>query len=411
MVPPLKLLRSIGKEHRYLLIVSLMVFFYITGNGGVWFALPLMAESLTKDLMLVGILIAIPNFVSLFLDIPVGGLSDYLGRKKLMALGLIMMFAIGLMLPKITSIIGFIFFMIFFGIANQFIFIAGRAFLMDISPKGKTSEYFGVFEALGQIGFAIGPVIAGIIIADNLNTGVVNLGLFYLLTCLTALIFVLLLKETINLQKLSKTKDLILKDRLVFRELLDFKEFKATGLIILTITFVIVVADGLIWTMEPLYKTLGLDYETLGIILSMFVIPYILFDIPAGILADKIGKTKIITIGLLLAGASLIVFGYSIEPIMLLISAFLAATGLACVRPSVGGLLTDLAEKKQKGGIVGVWDISEDLGYVIGPILGGIISQYYSNVGMAFIVMGGLLLLLVPITLLVSKRNSVYTHV
>jgi DHA1 family quinolone resistance protein-like MFS transporter len=204
----------------------------------------------------------------------------------------------------------------------------------------------------------------------------------------------------------SSVKDLIQKDKLILRELLEFKELKAGGVIILLITFVLVVADGLIWTMEPLYTTLGLDAELVGIMLSMFVIPYILFDAPAGYLADKIGKTKTMFLGLLIAGIFLVTFSYLRDPMLLIASAFLATTGLALVRPSVDGLLTDLAEKKHKGGIVGVWDVSEDAGYVIGPILGGVIAQYYGSISVAFMAIGGILLLLVPVVLVMSKRIS-----
>ena len=399
---------SDGVKRKYmpLLLISLVGLFYVAGNGSVWFALPLLANKIVDDFMLVGLLIAVPNLVSLFLDVPVGGLSDRLGRKKMLSVGLFVMLLLGLALPFISTVVNLIVFLVVFGVANQFIYIAIRAHIMDISPKNETSKYFGFFEALASIGFTIAPVIGGVLIADNLMTGAISVGLFNLLMCLIGLIFVFLVKEAITSAGFaSSVKDLIRKDKLVLRELVEFKDLKSGGAMILLITFVIVVADGLIWTMGPLYTTLGLDTEMVGIILSMFVLPFILFDIPFGMLADKIGKTKTMFTGLLIAGAFLIYFGQTRDSTMLIAAAFLATTGLALVRPSIDGLLTDLAESKQKGGIVGVWDVSEDLGYVIGPILGGIIAEYYQNIGFAFTGMGLILLLITPLVLLAAKKN------
>lgn len=393
------------RERRSLFLVSLAALFYVFGNGGMWFVFPLLAKKLAGNFVFVGLLVAVPYAVSLLLDIPIGVLSDYLGRKKIFAFGLVLMALLGVVLPHISSVQDFVLFMIAFGAANQFIFVSGRAFLMDISPQGKTSEYFGLFEAVAQIGFAVGPIIAGILLAESWTPGVVNTGLFYVLMCILALLVVLMLRETVRTEKLGSILQKFRQEGHLFLSgLSDFRELRSTGLMILFLTFFLMVVDGLIWTMEPLYTTLGLEPEMAGIILSMFVLPYILFNVPAGVLADKLGKTKIMSFGLLVAGVSLIVFGHSRTPLLLIVSAFIATVGLAFVRPSIGGLLTDLAERKQKGGIVGVWDIAEDAGYIIGPVLGGLIAEYYGNVGAAFTGMGILVLLLVPFVLWTTKK-------
>ncbi len=380
--------------------------FYVAGNGAVWFALPILAETLVNDLLLVGLLIAVPNFVSLFFDVPLGGLSDHLGRRKLLAVGVVMMGLLGLVLHLVSSVPELLLYLVFFGVANQLVYISIRAFIMDISPAGETSKYFGFFEALASIGFTVGPIVGGALIADNLAPGLLSVGVFYTLMCLLALVLALLLKDTAPQEGLaSSVRDLIRKDRLVFRELLEFKQLSSGGGVILILTFILVVTDGLIWTMEPLYTTLGLDSAMVGLILAMFVLPFILFDIPAGILADRYGKARIMVVGLTLAGIFMILFGLVREPLHLLITAFMATTGLALVRPSIDGLLTDLAEKKQKGGIVGVWDVSEDLGYVIGPIMGGLIGSYYGDIGFAFTLMG-VVLLLSPLLVLFFMRTN-----
>ncbi|VVB53681.1 Multidrug resistance protein MdtG [uncultured archaeon] len=391
-----------------LLLVSLAAFFYTLGNGAVWFVLPIKAEALLKNLMLVGLIVAVPNAVSLIFDASIGGYSDRVGRKKLFFVGLLVMVFLGLLLPSIYSLPAFILFMVVFGLANQLIFISGRAYLMDIAPAGKTSSYFGVQEAAAQIGFAIGPVVAGVIVADSLSIGIQNTGLLYAALCLVALFCVFLLKETVktNESPLIAVKNLIEKDKILLRSILDFKQLKSAGLLILVTTFVITSADGLIWALEPLYANRGVDSAAVGVILFMFVLPYILFNVPLGHFADKHGKKKLIVLGLFLSGVFLILFGYSGSELTMIATAFIATTGLACIRPSLGGLLTDLAQNKQKGGVVGIWDAAEDLGYIIGPLTGGIIAEFYKDISIPFVFLGIIMLALGVVTLILPAIKS-----
>jgi MFS family permease len=383
-----------------------MALFYVAGNGGVFFVLPLLAKGLTGDLMLVGLLVAVPNFVSMFLDVPVGGFSDYVGRRRLLCLGLVLMGFLGLMLPSITSFFSFVLFMVVFGIANQLILISGRAFLMDVAPQGKTSEYFGILESLAQIGFAVGPVVAGMLIADKLDVGIFNVGVFYLVMCSIALVIVLALKETVKCEKFAESvKKLIKKDRLISRELIDFQGLGVGGLVVLFSTFIIVFIDGVVWTFEPLYTTLGIDTATVGLILSMFVLPFIFFEVPAGILADRFGKIRIFILGLVVAGIFLIVFGSARTPLLLAASAFMATSGLALARPALSGFLTDISASKERGGIVGVWNVAEDFAYVTSPIAGGVIAELY-GIGTTFMLVGILLLVSIPLMYLAVKKSG-----
>ena len=104
-------------------------------------------------------------------------------------------------------------------------------------------------------------------------------------------------------------KDTIVKDNLYVKSLLDFKDLHFAGVAVLLATFIIVFVDGIVWTLEPLYTTLDIGAETVGLILSMFVLPFILFEVPAGMIADKFGKIRVFITGLVIAGVFLITFG------------------------------------------------------------------------------------------------------
>ena len=400
---------SLLKTHRYIAIAGIATAFYTFGNGLVFFLLPILIGSMTKNFALLGFLIAIPSAVSMFFDIPTGGLSDHVGRKKIVIMGLCGMILFAFLLPTAGSIQLLAIFLLVLGFSNQLINVPIRAYIMDISPKDKTSEYFGVQTTGMQIGFALAPIVAGFLLSKGLVNGTSMISLLYTLACLIP-IFIIFFgfneKAKSKGSVLSGIKSLIRTDKIFMREIFEYTNLKSVGLVIFLLTLMFIIADGLIWAIEPLYYNLGIDTENVGILLSMFVIPFILFQIPAGFLADKIGKIKILLLGLLLAGSFLILFGLTKDIYVMIITAFISTLGLALAIPATDGLLTDVSSGKMRGGIVGVWDVAEDLGYIIGPIVGGIIAEFYKDITIPFIFLGASILLLVIPVLHINNKNK-----
>jgi DHA1 family multidrug resistance protein-like MFS transporter len=157
-MPFLSRLSSVRKEYHTLFLVSFSGFLYTLGSGVVWFVLPILAERLFKDLLVVGVLIATPNIVSLFFDIPMGDFSDRVGRKKLFMGGLFLMALLGMLLPSVSSFMWFVAFMALLGVADLSIILPVRAYIMEIAPKDNVSESFGIFEAAIQVGFAVAQI-------------------------------------------------------------------------------------------------------------------------------------------------------------------------------------------------------------------------------------------------------------
>lgn len=396
-------------KHRFILLIGFLELVYITGYGLIWFVLPLISEDITKDVMLVGLLIAFPTFISMLFAIPVGGFSDKFGRKKPIILGALMMVALGLFLPAVKSLTSFIVFGFLLGVIHQLFNTPIKAYIMDISPKGKTAEYFGVYSTSFSIGLALGSVAGGFLLANNLIAGVQRMSYFYTTIGILALAIALILKETVKLSTEGSVKiaESLRGDQLLIKGLLEYKKLGSIGLLVLYLTFIIYFGPGMTWTIEPLYNKLGMDSNMLGLILGMFVIPLILFTIPAGYLADKYGKTKMLIPGLLIGGSFLIAFGSTMDPIFLLLFAFISTTGFAFVWTSTNGLLADLSAGHRKGGIAGVWNIFEDLGYIVGPVFGGFSAGVFNSLQVPFILFGLIVIASVMPVFIVTKKVKI----
>lgn len=395
-------------KYKLIVLAGLLELVYVLGYGVIWFILPLIAEDITKDIVAVGLLIAFPTVVSILFAIPVGAFSDRFGRKLPVLFGSLMIVTIGLFLPSVHSFTSFALFGLFFGLGHQLFNTPIKAYIMDISPKGKTAEYFAVYSTSFSIGLTLGSVVGGFLLANNLAVGVGSISHFYLVTGLVAFFVTLCLKETVtSSDKSIKITAFLRKDHHLIRQLLQYKKIGIIGLLILYLNFIMYFAAGMTWTLEPLYYQLNINSQLVGVILGMFVLPLILFTIPAGYLADKYGKTKFIVPGLLVAGIFLSFFGLTTDPLFLFLSAFISTTGLAFVWASNNGLLVDVSSKYDKGGIAGIWNISEDLGYIIGPTFGGLMAGLFGSIRIPFLIVGILIVVsALPVTIAIRKSHK-----
>lgn len=390
------------RQYRPILLLTVGGVMFAISNAVLWFFIPIIAEKLTNNIFTVGLLLAVPYVLSLIGDIPTCTFSDHYGRRRLFLLGLFALAILGYAIMIVENAWTLLILLALFGLGNLLVIGPVRAYVMDIAPKEKTSEFFGIMEISYQIGFAAGPVIGAVLILQ----GEVNTGIFCLLAGLASALIILKTNESVKTPKTlgESIKNTIREDRVVLNGLAEFKALKAQGAMVLAATFTVVFADGVVWAIEPLYTKLGYDTTTVGLIMAMFVTPYILFEVPAGIIADRLGKTKMLILGLLTAGSSLILFGITKDPQTMMIYAFISTTGLAIARPAIDGHLTDISAGKRRGCIVGVWDTSEDAAYITSAIIGGLIAET-TGITNTMTILGALLILTTPIVYHTVKKT------
>ncbi|MBN2251381.1 MAG: MFS transporter [Candidatus Altiarchaeota archaeon] len=391
---------------RNILLVFVITLIYTTGSGTVIFLLPIVADKIFNNFLLVGLMIGLSGAFSMLSAVPFGALSGHIGRKWVLAIGLVIGGAIGLVLQYTTTPFLFLLLMVLCGLGNAAVNTSARSFVMDISPKKRESEYFSLYTTAMSLGFVLGPLIAGDFLSGGFENGVYCVSLIFMATCTISFIILFFLKESVGNTKVFSAgfRELIKNDKVFLRSFSDFRRLGHVGLLILFVTALLSLSDRLIWTIEPLYYQSNIPSLYVGVIMSMFILPYVLFEIPAGLLADRYGKFKVLLPGLFLAGFSLIAFSMVSNVFMMIFFAFMTTTGFSLTWPSLSGLLTEVSSKHEKGNIVGVWNLSEDLGFTLGPLLGGFTAYYFHSISAPFMILGGLLILSFCVMFFVSRR-------
>ncbi len=133
---------------------------------------------------------------------------------------------------------------------------------------------------------------------------------------------------------------------------------------------------GLIMPVIPTYlKSFGAAGQVLGFIIACFAFAQFLFSPLAGNLSDRYGRKYLIIFGLFVNGLSQIMFGLSTEIWMLFASRFITGFGTAFIVPPVMAYAADLTTNKERGKAMGWLGAAISLGFMIGPGIGGLLSN------------------------------------
>lgn len=166
--------------------------------------------------------------------------------------------------------------------------------------------------------------------------------------------------------------------------------------------FITFSAVGLIIPVMPSYlKTFGAAGQALGFIIAVIAFAQFIFSPVAGNLSDRHGRKNLIIFGLFINGLSQILFGLSTELWMLYVCRFFTGVGSAFIVPPVMAYTADITTNAERGKAMGWIGAAISLGFMIGPGIGGFLSNvslhfpFYFG-GSATIIAGIVSLLILP---------------
>lgn len=176
----------------------------------------------------------------------------------------------------------------------------------------------------------------------------------------------------------------------------------------LTIVFLSSFASALI---EPIYLLYLKNKFDANIILLAFVF------LPAGLVhailprysgkwSDTWGRGQIIAIGLILSGCLSIALPMWNSLFLVAVSYIVFAIGWAMTSPAEDALVADVTQSNRVGTTIGIKESTSGIGAALGPLVGGVIYEYWAREA-AFIINGMVLLIAATLVLhwFVQKHN------
>lgn len=176
---------------------------------------------------------------------------------------------------------------------------------------------------------------------------------------------------------------------------------------ILITCFVPVVIDSTVLHMA--IPPLTLDLKATGTEVLWMLDIYSLFMagllVPMGVLGDKVGHHKLLLWGVIVFTIASLAAGFSQHPMHLIFARILLAVGGAMIMPTTLAIIRQTFQsEKQRGIALGIWVVFANGGAAIGPLLGGLLIDYFSWRAIFFINIP-ILLLVVPFVAFVLPKS------
>lgn len=122
----------------------------------------------------------------------------------------------------------------------------------------------------------------------------------------------------------------------------------------------------------PLLVTdLGITYGQAGFLLTIFFVMYSLFQLPAGLVADRVGKNRLMIAGLVGMTVGIAIAGTAQNYEMLLVAQAVAGIGGSTFHPSGLSIISDVETSGTAGKAMGVFGFGGTLGTMAAPLLVG----------------------------------------
>lgn len=147
--------------------------------------------------------------------------------------------------------------------------------------------------------------------------------------------------------------------------------------IIFLVVFIDLLGFGILIPILPTFAThiLGVKEGAIGVAIALYSLVQFLFNPLFGGLSDKYGRRNIILYCLLLNASGYIIFAFTHSFIMLLASRVVAGIGGSSIGVAQA-YIADVTTKEDRAKGMGLIGVAFGLGFVFGPIMGGILSHY-----------------------------------
>ncbi len=353
-----------------LAILFLTIFIDLLGFGLIIPALPFYAESFGASFLTIGVLSASYSAMHFLFSPLWGRLSDRLGRRPVLLIGLAGSAIAFLMFGLAESLLMLFVARILAGILSSATLPTAQAYIADTTSEADRAKGMGLIGAAFGLGFIFGPAVGGILTKYGYGfPALVASGM-------SALNFIWAywkLPETQSEQSHGVHRSLLSISSL--RELFSVPMLG----ILIGVFFVQVYAFSQMEATFALFceHRLSLDAVHVGWILAeVGVISAIVQGALMGKLVRAFGEAPLARTGLLLMALGLGVMGFVQSTPQLVAVAPLLAIGSALMNPTINSLISKAAPPGKQGLTMGAAQSIAALGRVFGPPSGTALFQF-----------------------------------
>jgi MFS family permease len=277
-----------------------------------------------------------------------------------------------------------------------------NAYLADVSTDANRSKNFGKMAVSSNLGFIVGPAIAGIL-GSTIYKEVLPVLAALVLTLITLFVIGFTLKESkpaamiqvpekgnigkVFAQECKECYTIVNPKKIKFKDVFNLKYVS----FLLFLYFFIFLGFNIYYTSFPIHAVGSLHWSItqMGVFYAILSGMMVLIQGPVLRKAlQKFSEEKLVIIGSIILGTNFILF-VSNETFLIYVAAILFAVGNGLMWPSFLSILSKRAGYVYQGAVQGVASSFGSLASIIGLIIGGVLYNLIG--GFTFLISAGII--------------------
>lgn len=349
-----------------------------------------MVSVLGASVAAVGVIEGVAEAIAMVIRVFSGTISDYMGRRKPLAVIGYGLAAISKPLFPLANSIGLV-------AAARFIDRLGKgirgaprdALMSEIAPAEIRGAAFGLRQALDTVGAFLGPLLAA-------------LGLWFLGSNIRAVLWFAVIPAVISVYVLifhvtePKKPDVTHREQ-SFR-LNDIWRVGAAYWYLVLIAGVLSLASFSNAFLILKARTVGIPLFTIPLVIVLMNVIYALAAYPAGRLSDSVPRVRLLTLGVLLLVVADLVLGCARSPSLFLVGICIWGLHWAFTEGLIAAMVADTTPSPLRGTAYGMLNLVSGLAVLCASAMAGFLWDwygpavaFYASAGWAAVAMGLLL--------------------
>ncbi len=366
---------------RKILVLFALAFLATLGYGIMIPTLSMHAHELGASHSAIGVIVSAFAAAQLLTQIPMGRLSDRIGRVYLVVFGFGLMATAATLYHFAATANQFIVLQALAGVGAGCLWPSLMAMITENVDPAERGRLMGVFNTVFFLGVGMGPLIGGLIAGHWGRTAVFNA--WTLVAVLGGFICMLAIKETALDRR-------ALAARARATKAADAPLIKP-GLMPTFVAGLVVRSRGGVCSsfnnaLLPLYAVAMFDAtpQMIGSIMFIHGLGLAFFNIPGGMMTDKVGRRLPILVGSIVASAGVLWYSAAGSYWALFAAVGLAGAGGAFSTPAIAALAADVSDVRRRGEAFGYFLTSFNVGMVLGSLVFGFVSDLLGLWGAVF---------------------------
>jgi len=349
-------------------------------------------EEREVPMSMVGVVILISGIASAVSQLFAGSITDRVGRRPMLLItfsaSLVMFLGMSLLIGYRAPVLSIV---VLYTLVRSALMMqrpAIQAIVVDLAPREKLTESYGLLRIGGNLGFAAGPAIGGFL-AGILDYAWI-FGLAALISGAAMAVIYFFFRETrsTSSQKVDISSVLLAaKDR----NLLTF---------VLLSLLVFLVMGQLGTTLSVFTVSLaGFSTAQFGFLLTLNGLTIVVLQFPFTWLLKRFALYKSLVLGAMFYGAGYLLMSWVGGYGLAILGVITLTMGEIVFMPASSAIVGQMAAPEWRGRYMAFSGLSETIGFSFGPLIGGLLLDEFSSTplliwgpisGMAFIAAAGL---------------------